>query len=118
MEKQMYFDVALEWVEKRASDQIRVDKEGFEPPRSFVNKNTQEQIAPDITYKTSNGSKHYTDIALKSENPQKLVTKWKLLSTMAQMKNGKLHLLAPRGHKSFATELVNTYNIDAIVHSI
>jgi hypothetical protein len=34
------------------------------------------------------------------------------------MKNGKLHLLAPIGHKIFAEKLVNTYQIDAVIHSI
>ncbi len=118
MNKESYFDQALEWVEKRGSQQIKADKEGYEPPKSYINKTTNESVQPDLTYTTSNGSKHYTDIALKSENPQALVTKWKLLSMMAQLRNGKLHLLAPRGHKSFTTDLVNTYNIDAIVHSI
>ncbi|MBQ4820529.1 hypothetical protein [Aquimarina sp. MMG016] len=49
---------------------------------------------------------------------KKLVIKWKVLSFMAGMKRGKLHLLAPKGHKAFTQRLVKQHNINAMVHSI
>lgn len=118
MSKESYMEAAVKWVQKKVVTEIRADYDGFEAPKAFVNRTTNTSVEPDVTFKTSNGGKHYTEIALKSEDAQDLVTKWKFLSTLASMKNGKLHLLAPKGHKMFTNKLVNEYNIDAQVHSI
>ena len=118
MSKKNYFTDAIEWVQNKTNKSIRANYQGFEKPKSFINRSTQEEICPDITYTTSNGVKHYTEIALKKENARKLVTRWKLLSLLAAKKHGKLHLLAPRGHKMFTKRLINKYNINAAIYSL
>ena len=118
MSKQDYLQAAVAWAEKKVVTDLKASLDGYEAPKSFFNRTANIQVEPDITFKTSNGGKHYTEIALKSEAEQDLVTKWKFLSTLASMKNGKLHLLAPKGHKMFTNKLVTDYNIDAQVHSL
>ncbi|MBT8220175.1 MAG: hypothetical protein KJP00_10130 [Bacteroidia bacterium] len=118
MSKEIYHDKAMAWVSKKSSAVIRANLEGYDPPKVFKNKDTGEEIQADFSFESSGGSKSYTEIALKSDSPQSLVTRWKLLSLMASMKQGKLHLLAPKGHKMFTQKLVDQYNINAIVHSL
>lgn len=118
MPKKEYLSKALDWVKSKSTYTVKSQAEGYENTKTFTNKSSLETIQPDISYITNRGNKHFTEIALKSDKPQKLITRWKLLSTMASMKNGKLHLLAPRGHKMFTQRLVDKYNIRAMVYSL
>jgi hypothetical protein len=118
MSKQSYFDKAIEWVSKKSKNSFKAKVNGYEAPKVFKNKNTGEEIQADFSFHTQGSTKSYTEIALKSDSPQKLVTRWKLLSLMASMKQGKLFLLAPKGHKMFTEKLVNKYKINAIIHSL
>ena len=118
MSKEIFFEKAADWITKKSDGQFKANMEGYENPKSFKNKQTGEIVQPDFTFNTSSGAKSFTEIALKSDTPQKLVTRWKLLSLIATMKRGKLHLLAPKGHKMFTRNLVDDYNIQAVVHSL
>ncbi|MEL6124119.1 MAG: hypothetical protein AAFQ02_09355 [Bacteroidota bacterium] len=117
-QKEEHFEKAIQWVKSKTKNEIKARHEGYEDPKSFTNASTDEVVMPDITFTSDRGRKHYTDIVIKSDHPQQLITKWKLLSTMASMKQGKLHLLAPRGHKSFADRLIEQYHIEATVHAL
>ena len=116
--KEPLMEKAIAWVKQKPFETLRAKAEGYESPKIFTSQTTNEAIQADLSYTTRGGVKYFTDIALKNENPQKLVTKWKLLSLRAAMKRGKLFILAPKGHKMFAQELVKKYNINAIVYSI
>lgn len=118
MDKQAFVERATNWINKKPTSDVKSKFEGFEDPKSFLSRQTQEYVQPDFSFVTHGGAKHFTDIALKSENSRSLVTKWKLLSLIASMKRGKLHLLAPKGHKAYTEKLVQTHNINAIVYAI
>ncbi len=118
MKKRKYIEKALSWVSKRPTSEIKSIAPGYENPKTFSSKATKEKIKPDLSFITYGGAKHFSDISLKKENPKKLVVKWKVLSYMAGMKRGKLHLLAPTGHKAFTQRLVKQHNINAEIHSI
>ncbi len=117
-EKEKFFEKAINWAQIRAGENLRAQHEGFDAPVTFSSQSTEKEITPDISYTGKRGGKHYVEIAVKDDNTSRLVTRWKLLSTMADMKNGRLHLLAPRGHKMFTTRLVDLHNLDANVVSI
>ena len=116
--KKQFLSKALAWVKKRQTREIKSILKGYDNPKEFYNKTRDIKIVPDISFTTNGGAKHYTEIALKKEKTQPLISKWKFLSLMASLKKGKLHLLAPRGHKSFVSNLIKQNNIDAAVHSI
>lgn len=118
MSKKDYIKKAIDWVNLKSVSTLKARAEGYDDPKVFTNRNTQDIVQADISFVSSGGAKNYTDIALKDEDPQRLVTKWKLLSVMASIKRGKLYLLAPKGHKMFTQRLVDQYNINAIVHSL
>ncbi|MFT4535903.1 MAG: hypothetical protein ACJA1A_002755 [Saprospiraceae bacterium] len=118
MLKQNYLDKAIDWISTKSTITVKAQIDGYDPPKVFTNKQTGEEIQADFSFTTQGGSKSFTEVALKSDHPQKLVTRWKLLSLMASMKKGKLHLLTPSGHKLFTKKLVDTYHIDAVIHSL
>lgn len=118
MNKNNYLNQALKWVKKKQTTSLRVKLEGYEDPKVFRSKSNNEEFQADFSFITPKGAKHFTDVALKNENPRKTVVKWKILSFMASMKKGKLHLLAPRGHKAFTERIVKRHNINAVIHSI
>ena len=117
MSKEKYLDKVITWVEKRKISSLKSSFEGYEAPKIFTNQATQEQVQPDVSFTIDNAT-HYSEIALKCEDTRRLVTRWKLLSTMANVKKGQLHLFAPKGHKIFTKKLVEDNNIDALIHSL
>ncbi|MBP2832597.1 hypothetical protein J8281_10415 [Aquimarina sp. U1-2] len=118
MSKEKYLDKAIAWAEKKATTSVRSVHRDYEDTKVFTSKATKEAIQADLSFTTHGGSKHFTEVALKEENPKGLVVKWKVLSFVASMKKGKLHLLAPKGHKAFTERLVHRHRINAIVHAI
>lgn len=117
-EKLKYLDQAIQWARNRAASDIRSVHDEFEDTQLFKNNNSDEHVQPDLSFKNSSGVKSYTEISLKTDTPQKLVTRWKLLSLLASLRNGKLFLLTPKGHKMFTQKLVSQYGIQAEIYSI
>ena len=119
MSKEKYFEKALTWVTKHGFSEVRANFEDYEAPTQFTlrsGETTDEEITviPDITA-LKYGNKSYFEIAIKGEDVQLTVSKWKLLTTLAQRKGGKLVLMAPKGHKAFAENLVKEYRVNAEV---
>jgi len=112
MSKSSYYQKAIDWAKKRGLSNIRANWVNFDPPSAFRRKKSDQPIVPDITGRKAGGhGKWYVEIALKTENKKRLISKWKLLSTLAAMRGGKLFLLAPHGHKAFAERILNTYEL-------
>ncbi len=103
----------LEKIEKSGFESIRADYDELEPPARLVGQSNEDVFIPDATALTKNGSKAYFEISRKVEEPQKLVNKWKLLATLAELKNGVFKIFVPHGSMRFTKELVNRYNIKA-----
>lgn len=116
--KDEYIEKAVVWAEKKTTISLKSVSEGYENPKIFTSRTTQEEIQADLSFVTHGGVKHYSVVALKNENPKKTVAKWKVLSFLASMKKGKLHLLAPNGHKAFTEKLVSNHDINAVIHAL
>jgi len=117
--KDEYLEKAVMWAEKKATVSLKSVSEGYEDPRIYTSRTTQEEIQADCSFITHGGVKHYSVVALKNENLKKTVAKWKVLSFLASMKRGKLHLLAPTGHMAYTEQLVSNYDInDAVIHTL
>ena len=118
MNKERYVEKAVEWAEKKAVSSLKSISDGYENPKVFVSKPTQNEIQADLSFFTKGGVKHYSVVALKNENQKKTVAKWKVLSFLASMKKGDLHLFVPNGHKSYTLNLVNKFNINAVIRAL
>lgn len=108
--KDKLYKKALEWVNRKGFKEIRANTEDFEAPKGFSRPNEDTQIIPDITGRL-NGSKSFIEIVTKDENKEDMITKWKLLSSVATARGGKVYLLAARGYKTFAMNIIKNYNL-------
>ena len=107
--KDKLYEKALAWAKSKGFKQIKANIEDFDTPVTFARPG-QEPIIPDITGELY-GRKSYIEIALKDENRQSLISKWKLFCALAARKGGTLYLLASRGNKTFADEIVKNHNL-------
>ncbi len=117
MEKVEIFENAIAWAKKRGIKSIKANTENYETPSMFSRPGKDDPFIPDITGVQS-ASKCYVEIAQKVDDVQRVISKWKLLSRMAEIKGGKLYLLAPRGSKAFTEKIVEQHNLNARVESI
>ena len=115
--KEELFDKALDWAKKHGFTNLKANYGDFETPVQFKRPEGDDPVVPDITGLRT-GGKSYIEIAVKSEEINKKVSKWKLLSTLAAQKGGKLFLLVPRGHKKFAKDIVKQHNLAAEIRNI
>ncbi|MEQ8909555.1 MAG: hypothetical protein RIC95_10210 [Vicingaceae bacterium] len=103
---------SVELIEKRGFKEIKSKLDGYDEPISFDQKNSDTNYTPDITA-VGNHGKAYFEIAQKTDDVTALVSKWKLLSTIAEMKQGSLHIIVPYGQNKFTQEVISKYNIEA-----
>ena len=103
---------AVHQIESRGFDKIRTDLDGYEAPTHYMAQEKKVSYSPDITA-TNNKGKFYFEIARKTESTRELVSKWKLLETMAELKNGQFNILVPYGQNRFAQELITEHKINA-----
>lgn len=108
--KEKLYDKAIKWVNSKGFKDIKANTDSFEPPVAFSNPSADRQIIPDITA-IMYGNKSYIEIVSKEEDLQSLITKWKLLGAVASRKGGKLYLLASRGYKTFADNIVKDHSL-------
>lgn len=114
MKKREYFEKAIKWVENKGFSDIRANYADYEAPAKYASQDKDRSFTPDITGK-KRGKKSYIEIALKTDEIRKRITKWKLLAQLSALKGGKLFLLAPNGHKSFTERMLRKYNLNAQV---
>ena len=89
---------------------IKANWEDFDTPSGYHRKGQDDSVVPDITGRKL-GKKFYVEIAMKADDMKRRVSKWKLLSTLASMKGGKLFLLAPKGHKAGVARALKKFDL-------
>lgn len=112
--KQMkYLEQAVRLLEKRGYSDIKAELPDYESPTSFTEKSSDKSFTPDLTGTKDLGKDYFQVVEGDKKNIQDVVSKWKLFSNLAKIKNGQFYLLVPYGRKKYTTELVREYNIDA-----
>jgi hypothetical protein len=110
------YDVDLQTVIKslqmKGYEEIRADLPDHELPLGFSGVDKDLAYAPDISA-TKYEAVSFFEISHKTPHVQMLVTKWKLLATVAGLKRGKLTIYMPKGTAKFTRELVERYKIQA-----
>ncbi|WP_289044216.1 hypothetical protein [uncultured Olleya sp.] len=92
-------------------ENIKADLIGYEQPKTFIKKENNLVMTPDITaYKRT--KKYYFELGLKSEKPKLLKSKWRLLDVFTRMKDHKFKIISTKGHYSFANTIIKELNLD------
>lgn len=102
---------SVAYLENRGFEHIQADVEGYETPKSYIKKNSDVVITPDIVADRA-GIKHYFEISLKSEKPRLLKSKWQFLDTLARMRNQRFKIITRRGHYKFTDEMLKDLNLE------
>lgn len=109
-----FLDRAISQVKNMGYDEIKACHEDYEDPAAFSLKGEDVKFRPDITANKM-GGKYYFEIADRTENSRLVRGKWKLLETLAKMKNGELKIFVPRGCMKFTNTLLAETQIQASI---
>ena len=115
--KDTFTTTVVDWAKSRRFSDIKANVEGHDSPTAYSKPGEESPYVPDVTG-IKLGVKSYFEVAMKSEDTERSIRKWKLLSTLAEMRNGNLFLFAPKGHKAFVDNVVKERNLKATVMSI
>lgn len=102
---------SVTYLEDRGFENIHADLEGYEAPKSYIKKNSDVVITPDIVAERS-GIKHYFEISIKSAKPRLLKSKWQFLDTLTRMRNQRFKIITRRGHYKFTDEMLKDLNLE------
>lgn len=111
---QEHIEQAVNYVKNLGFDEIKARFGDFEEPASLKMKGSDVEFTPDITA-MKYGAKYYFEIADRTEAPSEVVSKWQLLSTLAQMKNGEFKVFVPYGSMKYTNDILKNKNITAEV---
>lgn len=117
MEDVSLIEKAAVWAKSQGFDQIKADVEAYETPTQYTLKDQDQTFTPNLTG-IYLGRKNYVEVITKNIDKDHMISKYKLLNTLAKVKNGQFILLAPTGHKSFADKVVEDYQLNATVHRL
>ena len=108
------YQKAVTIITKKGFKNIKANSEDldFETPTGYAQPDKDDIYTPDLTALYL-GRKSYFEISLKTTNTKRLLNKWKLLSKLAEIRDGNFFLLAPKGHVRFTSQLIEKHNIDA-----
>jgi hypothetical protein len=112
MTKESYLAKAIKWAKRKGFSDIKAVHEDFEEPTHYRRPELDKPFVPDVTGR-KRGVKSYIEVATKEDNPERSISKWNLLSTLASLKGGKLYLLAPKGNKAFVERVIKRYSLTA-----
>ena len=102
---------SVAYLENKGFENIKADLEGYETPKSYSKKGSDIVITPDIVAERA-GIKHYFEVSLKSEKPNLLKSKWRLLDVLTRMKNHRFKIITRRGHYKFTNEMLQDLNLE------
>ena len=82
LENKEFLEKSIHHLESTGFEDIKADIDGYETPKSYLRKENDTRITPDIVA-FKNGKKYFFEISLKSEKPRLLKSKWLFLDTMS-----------------------------------
>jgi hypothetical protein len=102
--------ILVTWVAKNGYSEIKANIEGYDTPSGLSNRESDDKLVPDIAA-IKRGGRWYIEVVRKDADPEKTVSKWKLLSILGKSRGGGLILVAPAGSFAFAERLTKKHDI-------
>ncbi len=110
----------VQWLKSKGYENIRaVSVEDYDDPASLVRQRDNESFTPRFTARKDN-RKYYFELAAKKVKAAKdrLISKWTLLSEIAEIRDSEFHVFAPYGTFSFTNRVLKNHDIEASVVKI
>jgi hypothetical protein len=111
-ENSEFLEKSIKYLEAHGFENIKADLQGYEVPKSFIKKQNDSRVTPDIVA-NKNGRKYFFDISLKSEKPQLLKSKWLFLDTLSRMRSNRFKVITTRGHYKFTEDMLDDINLSS-----
>lgn len=109
-ENTAFLEKSIDHLEATGFENIKADIEGYETPKSYLQKGEDMKITPDIVA-VKNGRKYFFDISLKSARPRLLKTKWLFLDTLSRMNSNRFRIITTKGHYKFTETMLEDINL-------
>jgi len=102
---------SVNYLENLGFENIRADVDGYKAPKSYIKKDGDIKITPDITA-TRRTRKYYFEIGLKSNEPRLLKSKWRFIDVLSRMNDHRFRIITTRGHYKFTNEVLDDLNLN------
>jgi hypothetical protein len=109
-ENEDFLQESITYLENRGFENIKADTDGFETPKSYHKKGSDDTITPDIVAERA-GVKYYFELSLKSKRPVLLKSKWRFLDVISRMRNERFKIITRKGHYKFTNEMLDDLNL-------
>ena len=109
-ENKAFLEKSINHLEATGFENIQADMEGYETPKSYLHKGSDDKITPDIVA-LKNGRKYFFEIGVKSAEPRMLKTKWLFLDTISRMNSDRFRIITTKGHYRFTEEVLEDINL-------
>ncbi|WP_055436852.1 hypothetical protein [Lacinutrix algicola] len=109
-ENTAFIKESVNYLKHLGFENIKADVEGYESPKSYVKKDGDVKITPDITA-TKRTRKYYFEISLKSDKPRLLKSKWRFIDVLSRMNDHRFRIITTKGHYKFTNDLLNDINL-------
>ncbi len=106
---------AVQLLESKGYKNIKADLPDFEQPTKFIEKESEQAYAPDLTGQTLLGKDYFEIVDSKDKDENNVISRWKLFSNIARIKNGKFFLLVTHGYNAYVQKILKNYDIEANV---
>ncbi|WP_044397432.1 hypothetical protein [Lacinutrix sp. Hel_I_90] len=110
-ENEVFIKESVNYLQNLGFENIKADIDGFESPKSYVKKDGEIKITPDITA-TRRTRKYYFEIGLKSDKQRLLKTKWRFLDVLSRMNDHRFRIITKKGHYKFTNDMLNDLNLN------
>ncbi|MFK5974648.1 MAG: hypothetical protein QM485_15395 [Flavobacteriaceae bacterium] len=112
LENKDFIEKSISYLNATGFEDIKADIEGYETPKSYIRKETDFKVTPDIVA-IKNGRKYYFEISLKSENPRLLKSKWLFLETLSKIHSNRFKIITTKGHYKFTNAMLEDINLSS-----
>lgn len=110
-ENEVFIKESVNYLQNLGFENIKADIDGFESPKSYVKREGDIKITPDITA-TRRTRKYYFEIGLKSDKQRLLKTKWRFLDVLSRMNDHRFRIITKKGHYKFTNDMLKDLNLN------
>tara|TARA_R110002167_G_scaffold231328_7_gene436563 strand:+ start:5304 stop:5678 length:375 start_codon:yes stop_codon:yes gene_type:complete len=110
LENKEFLEKSIRHLISSGFENIEAEIEGYESPKSYLRKENDTRITPDIVA-FKNGKKFFFEIGLKSQKPRLLKSKWLFLDTMSRMYSHQFRIITTKGHYKFTDSMLEDINL-------
>ncbi len=110
-ENRAFLEKSIQHIEAGGFENIQADMEGYEKPKAYIRKGSDNKVTPDIVAE-KHGRQHFFDISLKSEKPTLLKSKWLFMESLSKLKSGSFRVITTKGHFKFTEDMLADIHLE------